>query len=51
MTYKNGIYLSLNCDSAVRIISENGSRIQTGEKVVSARLIIQGRFQGNYTRA
>ena len=29
MTYKNGIYLSLNGDSAVRIISENGLKIQT----------------------
>lgn len=29
MTYKNGIYLSLNGDSAVRIISENGAKIQT----------------------
>lgn len=29
MTDKNGIYLSVDCDNAVRVIIENGTKIQT----------------------
>ena len=42
MTYKNGIYISLNGDSVVRIISENGSRIQTD--VIKITLYYAGGF-------
>lgn len=44
MIYKNGIYLSLNGDSAVRIITENGSRIQTDEITIADELLKELEF-------
>lgn len=44
MIYKNGIYLSLNGDSAVRIITENGSRIQTDEIKIADELLKELEF-------
>ena len=44
MIYKNGIYLSLNGDSAVRIITDNGSRIQTDEIKIADELLKELEF-------
>lgn len=39
MTDKNGIYLSVDGDSAVRVIVENSTKIQTDKIKISEELI------------
>ena len=39
MTYKNGIYLSVNGDSAVRVIIENNKKLRTDNIIISDELI------------
>ena len=39
MTDKNGIYLSVDGDNAVRVIIENNSKIQTDKIKISDELI------------
>lgn len=39
MTYKNGIYLSVNGDNAIRVIIENNKKLQTDKIIISNELI------------
>lgn len=44
MTYKNGIYLSINGDNAVRVIIENNAKTQTDKIIISDELISELEF-------